>query len=260
MKELNVKIQEYHKKLADHPFWKFLGDESIPARKRLSFLPYMTYFTMTFADILDTWMKIENPKTEVELAVNRFCNEDDFHYNFIFSDLKTLGYTQDRYGAFDGVCRHLWGNDSREVRQLMYTWIAATQKSKDPTLSLIIFETLEAGMYYIFTTAYGSCCKGPGGVPNLDYFGDIHINLEQNHEVTKWFDVNQKKLEKKPLEAFPLSAETQKVAEEVVRDIFKGFEGMYNVFLRTGTAPDNIQPEKYIVKGYPSIDRFPPPH
>jgi len=257
MKEVLDRIHLYNKQLGDHPFWKFLGDESIPAKKRLSFLPYMTYFTMTFADILDTYMKIENPKTDLEYMVNKFCGEDDFHYNFIFSDLKTLGYTLDRYGTFDGVCRHLWGNDSREVRQLMYTWIAACQKSKDPLLSLIIFETLEAGMYYIFTVAYGSCCKGKDGIKNLDYFGDIHIGLEQKHEITKWFEVKQKKLEVKPLEAYPLSKETKPIAEEVVDDIFKGFHGMYNCFLRVGTAPETIRPEKYIVKGTPPIDQFP---
>jgi len=112
-------------------------------------------------------------------------------------------------------------------------------------------------MYYIFTVAYGSCCKGKDGIKNLDYFGDIHIGLEQKHEITKWFEVKQKKLEVKPLEAYPLSKETKPIAEEVVDDIFKGFHGMYNCFLRVGTAPETIRPEKYIVKGTPPIDQFP---
>lgn len=46
--------KQQQKKMSQHPFLKMLADQSIPARQRMTFVPYWAYFAMAAADVLDT--------------------------------------------------------------------------------------------------------------------------------------------------------------------------------------------------------------
>ncbi len=75
---------------------------------------------MTFADVADN--RILKPQTELEERINAFSNEDNFHYNLFLHDVElVMGYTLERYGSYASVMRHLWGDDSKAVRKLLYT-------------------------------------------------------------------------------------------------------------------------------------------
>ena len=75
--QLETKVEE----LFQQPFFLRLSDESIPLLRRMTFMPYWTYFAMGFADACDTWFAIENPQNELEERVNVYVAEDSFHYN-----------------------------------------------------------------------------------------------------------------------------------------------------------------------------------
>ena len=91
-------IEEKREELSHHKLFKYLADESIPAAKRMQFVPYWTYFALAAADVLDSWIRIPNPQTELERRVNVFINEDNFHYNLFIHDVETvLGYTPSRF-------------------------------------------------------------------------------------------------------------------------------------------------------------------
>lgn len=174
--------------ISKHPFFAYLADESISPERRLQFMPYWTYYAMGFADILDSWIRIENPKNELEERVNAFANEDNFHYNFFLHDVeKVLGYTLERYGSYEAVVRQLWSDETKTVRQYYYEWASQVKKYDDPIVTLTTFETSEAGLKDIFEVAFTHVHLPEDGLKELKYFGLEHVALEVNHSVTAWF-------------------------------------------------------------------------
>ena len=217
---INV-IEEKRLELSKHKFFAMLGDESIPATKRMSFTPYWTFFAMEFADILDSWVWIENPKNELERRINAFVQEDNFHYNFLLHDAEEiLGFTLDRYGSYAGVMRHVWGDETKAIRQLMYSWIAWAKKTDDPMIVLTTFEAMEAGLKDLFEVAYAKVfLPAEGELKFLEYFGKTHVELEVNHTVTSWFKEGEQPY--RPLSEISVTEETKSLALEVVEDIFE---------------------------------------
>ena len=184
--ELTSAIKERQEELSHHPFFEMLRDVSIPLRQRASFVPYWVFFALSFADVLDTWIYIPNPQSELEERINIFVREDNFHYNFFLKDMQTLGYTVDRFGSLDGVLRHVWSGESRAVREFIYTWTHYAKQFNDPLITLATFEAIEAGLQDLFETTANKLSFPEGGL-KLEYFGGTHVELETNHTHTGWF-------------------------------------------------------------------------
>ena len=92
-------IEQKRRELSGHAFFNFLRDESILETRRMSFIPYWTYYALSFADILDSWIRITEPKNELEHRINAFVNEDNFHYNFFLHDLEVvMDYSLKKFG------------------------------------------------------------------------------------------------------------------------------------------------------------------
>lgn len=215
-------IVEKQQKLSQHDFFKYLSDESIPASKRIRFVPYWSYFALAAADVLDCWIRIPNPQSELERRVNAFIDEDNFHYNLFLYDVEdVLGYTPSRFGSYGAIMRHLWGDDSKALRMLIYAWGSGAKKSKDPIVALASFEAGEAGLKDIFEIAYSKLFKGDGGYPTLKYFGQTHVDLESNHTITAWFKDEPEPVESTlPLTSYEITEETKQLSLEVVEDMF----------------------------------------
>ena len=213
-------IEVKQKELSRHELFKYLADESIPATKRLQFVPYWTYFALAAADVLDSWFRIPNPKTELERRVNVFIDEDNFHYNLFLHDVETvLGYTPSRFGSYGAMLRHLWGDESKAVRMLIFAWASGGKKSDDPMVALASFEAVEAGLKDLFETTYDKLFKGENGAPDLKYFGQAHVDLELNHTVTAWFKLDEEQASL-PLREFEISEEIKRLSLECVEDMF----------------------------------------
>jgi len=175
-------------KMSQHPFFKMLADQSIPARQRMRFVPYWAYFSMAAADVMDTWLYTPNPQNELEQLVNIFIEEDDFHYNLFLHDMEQVfGYTLDRFGSFSAVMRHLFGAESKAVRELFYSFVAVASKYNDPIVTLAQFEAGEACMKDFFETVYTHVFQAVEEFKELQYFGAKHIELEKGHKLTNWF-------------------------------------------------------------------------
>ena len=213
-------ILEKREELSKHRFFEFLADENIPASKRIQFVPYWTYFALAAPDVLDNWMRVPNPRTELEYRVNAFIDEDSFHYNLFLHDIESvLSYTPERFGSFGGILRHIWGDDSRAVRMLIYSWASGVKKNKDPIVTLASFEAVEAGLKDFVETVYGKLFLAKDGYSGLKYFGQAHVDFEMNHTVTGWFKDGTAS-EIQPLEEFDISEEVKATAMEVVEDMF----------------------------------------
>ena len=222
--EVIDEIEVHRADLSKHAFVNMLADESIPVRKRMQFAPYWTFFAVAGADLLDSWLRIPEPKTELEKKVNVFIEEDNFHYNLFLHDVeKILGYSVDRYGSYEAVMRHVFGDDSKAVRMLVYTWAAGPKKSKDPIVTLAVFEAIEAGLKDMFETIFAKVYAGNGGILELKYFGQEHVDLEMNHTVTSWFqqsDSDDKASPHRPLAEYELTEDAFQLCLEVAGELF----------------------------------------
>ena len=215
-KEVMEVLEEKQLNLSRHDLFKYLADESVPAAKRAQFVPYWTYFALAAADVLDSWFRISNPQSELERRVNQFIDEDNFHYNLFLHDVENvLGYTPDRFGSYGAILRHLWGDDSRAVRMLIFAWASASKRSDDPIVVLASFEAIEAGLKDLFET---KIFKGENGFPDLQYFGQAHVDFEQHHTVTAWFQEAEQG--PTPLTSIEITADSKRISLEVVEDMF----------------------------------------
>ena len=218
--EIISDMQKKSDTIRQHPFLDFLKDETIPARRRLTFVPYFTYYVMSFSDIVDTWLYVPNPKNELEERINIYIREDDFHYNLLLHDLdKVLGYTNDRYGSFSGVMRHIWGDDSRTVREFIYTWLDCLSRYKDPVITLTTFEALEVGAQPMIDAIYHHAYLPETGLKEMLYFGQIHVDMEMNHTQFNWF--NEKEAPIFPLGNIEITAQQKDRALEVSQEMYQ---------------------------------------
>lgn len=218
--EIISDMEEKSKKIHQHPILDFIGDDSIPARRRMAFAPYLTYFALAFADIVDTWLYVPNPQNELEERINMYITEDNFHYNFLLHDIENvLGYTLDRYGSYAAVMRHVWGDDSRAVREYIYTWLDCLNKYKDPVITLATFEAIEVAAQPFVDAAYHNIYLPESGIKGLKYFGQTHVDLEMNHTQFNWF--NEEEAPIFPLANVEITAQQRDHALEVSEMMYK---------------------------------------
>ena len=221
-REIVADMEEKNVKISQHSFFKWLGDESIPARRRMTFVPYWAYFALSFADVVNTWVYVPNPKNELEERINTYIHEDNFHYNFFLHDVENvLGYTLDRYGSFAAVMRHLWGDDSRAVREYIYAWIDCLNKYKDPIITLATFEAIEISVKPLVEVAYNKIFLPEFGLKEMQYFGETHVQLEMNHTQFNWFNEGDSRSPILPLENIEITALQRDRAIEISEEMLR---------------------------------------
>ena len=202
-------IDEKGETLSQHHFFKYLANKSIPAVQRLQFMPYWTFFSMGASDILDNWIRVQNPQTELEHRINAFIAEDSWHYNFFIHDMDNiLNYTINDFGSYGGILRHIWGDESKAVRMLVYTTAEVT-RSKDPLVTLASFEAMESGLNFLFDSIYDNIFMEEEEFKNMQYFGAMHIDLERSHTITG-----------DSLGNYNASEETIQLSQEIIQEIF----------------------------------------
>lgn len=173
-------IDDKRATLRQHALFNFIRDDSIPPRRRLSFAPYMSYIAMTFPDMLDIWLSVPNPQSELEKRINQHVEEDNFHYNLFLHDVENvLGLSLDDFGTYSAVMRHLWGDDSRAIRQYMYSWLECMSRYRDPIITVTSLEVMEAGAQTLFGAT--SRLAHQSGLDDLLYLGQEHVDLEDSH-------------------------------------------------------------------------------
>lgn len=214
-------IAEKREVVSQHKFFQMLADSTISYSKRMSFIPYWSYFAMTFADLLDSWLYVPDASSDLEKRVNTFVSEDNFHYNLFLHDVEmVLHYTVDQFGSYSAVLRHLWGDESKAVRQLMYTWAACAKKYDDPLITLVTFEAIEAGLKDIFEVTFNEIYMPKNGMKGLKYFGLTHVEFEVNHTQTAWFREGDSPI--RPLGQLDVTELQWKHALDVIGKLFNG--------------------------------------
>ena len=86
---------------------------------------------------------------------------------------------------------------------------------------LCTFEVIEAGLKDFFEATFASIYKvgQSGGLKDLKYWGQTHMELEMNHTVTSWFQEGEQPFP--PLEDYEVTEETKAHSLEVVDELFE---------------------------------------
>ena len=93
----------------------------------------------------------------------------------------------DRFGSYSAVMRHMYGAESKAVRELIYAWTVVASKYDDPLITLTTFEVIEAGLKDFFEVVYTKVYLAEEELKGMQYFGATHVELEMNHTMTSWF-------------------------------------------------------------------------
>jgi len=164
---------------AEHSFFDFLRDASIDPRQKLSFVPTLAHFVLTFADVYSLVLREEPAKDKHQELVNAHTREDGDHWKWFLADLEKLGH--DPRLAFSEALRFVWSDATVNTRLLSYN-ICRLGLGADSLHKLVLVHCIEAtGKVTLEHVApIGKELARLTG-KNLVYFGPHHFNSENSH-------------------------------------------------------------------------------
>ncbi|MEB7883006.1 hypothetical protein [Serratia fonticola] len=177
MNEVSRVIETQKEAFSQHKFFLHLRNTAIPLEKRLSFLPGMSHFIMSFGDINKYVLPFSDPKDELEKSINKHAKEDANHWPWFITDLQQLHMNES--SPFTDVLQYLWSEGLAASRKLTYDLIEL-MAGKDAKTRLVIIEVMEATGNVMFTTlnevTAGSSLK-------LEFCGSLHASHESGHAI-----------------------------------------------------------------------------
>lgn len=227
MKTVIPLIRERQNRYREHPFIRFLQDDAISPEERLSYAPFACFFSMTFSEFNRRYIRIAEPTSEHEQALNDHAKEDETHYRWFLEDLERLGYNP--------VCRltealsFVWSDEGQRARDLSHYLVGVAQQA-DPELKLVILEAIEAtGVVWLRATVAAS--RQHPEAKNLHYFNETHEGRELDFVASAGHGA---------ISRVELSDATRGRAPAIVDGIFDHMEAFCDELLRRvkGTASD----------------------
>lgn len=187
MHRILKKIEFETLKLEGSQLCLWLKNDKAEHEDYLSFTPSMLFFVLGFKDVLSA-MQVINPKTDVDNELNTHCQEDLDHWKWYLQDLETMGYIPESWGSrMSDMFHQIWGDESFEVRNLVYTLMHQVKKYNDPYLSLVIIEYLEAS-FAVFIRHMLIPINDLDIYKKLNYFGKTHVEKEEAHSRGSWVE------------------------------------------------------------------------
>lgn len=208
MHQLSELIAREQEKFAANDFFYRLTDRTRPLEQRLSFLPRMSHFIMSFADINQFVLPFSAPKDQWERAVNQHAHEDANHWPWFIHDLQQLAI--DHSAPLSDTLRFLWSEQLAASRQLTYQLIAmiANQPAK---IRLVVIEVMEATGSVMFT-ALSSAIADSG--LTLKFCGDLHLGHESGHAANAAVST---------IDDLPFSADEYREVQAIIHQGFTAF-------------------------------------
>lgn len=177
MRNILLHINEHKKIFSKHVFFDYIRNINFPIDKKLSFLPEMAYFIMSFGDINRYVIPFTNPKDEFERAVNKHAEEDSNHWRWYLSDLEDMNFNQ-KTTLIDSL-KFLWSTQLSPSRKLVYELISLLA-NRPVKIRLAIIEAIEATGHVTFSILKKITNDLPDG-KTLKFCGDVHLNHETGH-------------------------------------------------------------------------------
>lgn len=233
MKEVLAAISEKKRAFERLPFFAFLADDRLDPEERLTFLPCMAHWVMSFADLNKYFLRAEAGGDAFQERVNVYSHEDDGHWLLYLEDFRKLGFDQFQSGA--DWLGFLWGDETRANRLLSYR-IARMAMGATSLQKIAIVEAMEeaANVFFPLTVRLAEQYRRRTGV-ELRYLGHFHADLEAGHAGAGDHD---------SLADIELDEVTRRGALEMVAEIFRLFEDWAEEVMRfaSGRAGAGARP------------------
>ncbi|MGS2718876.1 hypothetical protein ACVBE9_11925 [Eionea flava] len=223
------KIAEHQTSLEQHRFCQHLRQREDISSDAYRFIPSMTFFVLGFRDILET-VKIDNPVSECELALNAHCEEDAEHWRWFIEDLHTLQMDTDYWGGSVGsILSNIWSPTHYPVRALTYRIISYIHNTQSPEEKMLIMECLES-TFSVFITSLNTITQKNGDFNRLKFFGTQHYEAEAEHSGGNWLDGEKPTAHD---HFYHIEATRVRSVNQMIDTIFAGFDEMFHCWADT---------------------------
>jgi hypothetical protein len=222
MKQVLQAIFQHKHRYARLPLFDFLRDETRTPRQRLSFLPCMAPFILSFGD-LNRYVLRDEPTTDPhQHMINLHTHEDDHHWPWYLEDWARLGHDAEHTAASQ-VLRQFYSDDTTANRLLMLR-LTHLVWNATPTVRLAIVEAIEETGNVLFAlTARAAAAEQQRSGLELRYCGEFHFQLESGHAMNN---------DHRELAEIPLDDATRAQALAAVEQVFGWFEDWTHELLR----------------------------
>ncbi len=227
MREVLDAIFAHKQSLDQTEFVRWLKNPDIPPEEKFSFVPAMVFFVMGFTDILNA-LRTDEPKSTLDALVNEHCEEDSGHWRWYAQDIEKLRFNLATWGG-DALSffSRLWGDDTRQARDLVYTAVQYAKQERSPEMRLVIIEVMEA-TFGVFIDALHVSSRNWPGYSQLQFFGPNHREAEQAHVTGSWVAGGTTS---EAVSNIVLSPAARGRALYIVGTLFGQFEGMFEEWL-----------------------------
>jgi hypothetical protein len=232
MKQMLETIDRRSKAFVTHPLFAFLKDTTIDPRQRLAFIPQMSHFVMTFADLYALVLREEPARDRYQELVNAHTFEDGGHWKWFLADLEKVG---DVEMPFSDALRFVWSDQTRGMRLLSYH-VCRLGFGASSLRKLALVHAIEASGSIVLEHAamVGREYAALTG-KKLIYFGPHHFESESNHTLEKDSVADS-------LEETQLDAELSRELAEVVDECFDLFIGCVDEMLEFAKSGRTLGP------------------
>ena len=207
------------------PLFKWMRDERLSARERLSFYPCMAPFILSFGDLNKFVLRDERPGDLFQDMVNGHTLEDDHHWPWYLEDFRKLGFDAEMSGT--EWMNFLWGEETQQNRVLMAR-LTGLIEGTSGIERLTIIEAIEETGNVLFSTMLPLAeAVGKEIGEQLRYCGTFHFELESGHAVGA---------DHKALANIELSDADRAHHIQMVDEVYSAFEGWTHELLRYAKA------------------------
>jgi hypothetical protein len=170
-------IQQYARTrladLADQPFFRTLASD-LPPSRTLQILPYVTFWSMVFQDIIALNLaRVSDPR--LHEIVQTHYDEDVGHNLWLAEDLRLI------YGELPDVLT-VFDAQYLEARAVSYAFMAEVERAESDWERVTLPIVLEEGGQ-IFLPALIQHFSRVGLGPHLRALGQKHVDTEAAHEI-----------------------------------------------------------------------------
>ena len=181
MKRVYRRIGERSTGFAEQPLFSYLRDAALPASKRLAFVPAMSHFVMTFADLYNLVLPELPARDRYDELVNVHLSEDSTHWKWFLADLTRADL--DPHLRYTDALRLVWSDATIATRLLSYR-ICQLSGSASSLEKLVIVSCVEAtGKVGLEALATAGADLERAIGRRLLYFGRHHVETESRHTV-----------------------------------------------------------------------------
>nr|BFD33280.1 hypothetical protein GTC16762_28980 [Pigmentibacter ruber] len=188
MQRINEKFKELDIIYKNHPLISFLNDNTKPPLGKLSFIPLLSHFAMSFSDVNKYCYRDLKSDDIFQKIVNEHTYEDELHSALFLRDLKHFDCNSPQ--KFSESLTTIWNSNNVNSRKCFYELVGLLYNAI-PIEKYIILESVERNGNILFK-AFSSIAEELSLVTGNKYvyFGHHHFELESGRAISELYKAN----------------------------------------------------------------------